>query len=483
MASYLVPGEGGRPAIVECIRVVNGALPERKERRQIMKTIIIALVAFGVLFWGCHQEAMSNQTMSNQTMTNQTMSKDHMEKIAMEQPKKTDFAVFAGGCFWCVTADFEKVPGVITVISGYTGGHVVNPTYEEVSAGGTGDVEAVKVIYDPNRVSYEKLLDWFWRHVDPTDPDGQFVDRGPEYRSEIFYANPTQKRLAEASKAWVAAHGPFTKPIVTKIVALGTFYPAEAYHQDYYKKYPIRYPWFRAGSGRDQFLKKTWAHFEGNIDPESAMAKSTDMEKTGEASGTMKTGSTDMGTSGKSSGMMKTGSDTMTTGAQASTMGDSGTMAMWTAAMASGEQVYTRPSKAELKKRLTPMEYEVTQEDGTEPAFHNAYWNNHAPGIYVDIVSGEPLFSSTDKFDSGTGWPSFTKPLVPGNIVEKTDRTLWITRTEVRSRHAGSHLGHVFKDGPPPTGLRYCIDSAALRFVPADKLAAEGYGQFAKLFH
>ncbi len=311
-------------------------------------------------------------------------------------------ATFAGGCFWCMVEPFDEQPGIISVVSGYTGGDKENPTYEEVSQNTTGHYEAVQITYDPELFPYESLVKLFWQQIDPTDPGGQFNDRGQSYQTAIFYHNQTQKQIAEQSKQALDNSGKFNKPIVTEILPAKVFYPAEEAHQDYYKTNSFHYQLYKKGSGRADFINQHWK---------------------------------------------------------------------------------PKFTQAELKEKLTPIQYHVTQENGTEHPFQNEYHDLEEEGIYVDIISGEPLFSSLDKYDAGCGWPSFTKPINRNELDELLDTSHGMRRIEVRSKAADSHLGHIFDDGPVEEGgMRYCINSAALKFIPVAKLDEEGYGRYKKLF-
>jgi len=313
-----------------------------------------------------------------------------------------EIATFAGGCFWCMVEPFDERPGVIEIVSGYTGGEVENPTYEQVSSNTTGHVEAVQIAYDPEIMSYEQLVETFWQQIDPTDPGGQFNDRGESYETAIFYHNEEQRNIAEASKQKLEESKKFSKPIVTSILPAKPFYAAEEEHQDYYKKQSFHYRLYKKGSGREDFIKENWQ----------------------------------------------------------------------------------KPvNKADLKDKLTPIQYHVTQENGTERPYQNEYWDNEQEGIYVDIISGDVLFSSREQYDAGCGWPSFTKPVDQYQLVEKMDTAQGMIRTEIRSKNADSHLGHVFEDGPKEAGgLRYCMNSAAMRFIERKDMEKEGYGKYLYLF-
>jgi len=334
-----------------------------------------------------------------------------------------DVAYVAGGCFWCVESDFEKLPGVSEAVSGYMGGELDKPSYNQVSGGNSGHREMVKVVYNPQKVSYRDLVIDLLRHSDPTDEGGSFFDRGHQYTSAVYYSSEEEKMIALQVIAEMKKAGVFEKPIVTSVEQAGVFWVAEDYHQDYYKKNSLRYNYYRQGSGRDAFIESVWG--DGQFD---------DLFK-------------------KEMSVNSSWND------------------------------FQKPSDDELKKTLTPLQYEVTQKEGTERPFNNEYWDNHEAGIYVDIVSHEPLFSSTDKFDSGTGWPSFLKPLDYSFVTEKQDYQLFLPRTEIRSKIADSHLGHIILDGPVENDrIRYCMNSASLLFVPKDKLEEEGLGEFLYLF-
>lgn len=333
-------------------------------------------------------------------------------------------AYFAGGCFWCTESDYEKLPGVKEVTSGYMGGSVDNPSYNQVASGESGHREMVKVVYNPNKITYRQLTLELFRETDPTDSGGSFYDRGHQYTSAVYYQTEEEHEIAKEVIRTLEDLKVFDKPIATDIEKVSTFWIAEDYHQNYYKKNPLPYKYYRNGSGRDVFIESVWGGGEYDDLFNDIVIKK---------------------------------------------------VSMW--------ENYEKPSEEILKDELTELQYKITQKEGTETPFKNEYWDNHDEGIYVDVVSGEPLFSSTEKFDSGTGWPSFLRPIDYDFVTEHKDYKLILPRTEIRSKYADSHLGHIILDGPITNDkIRYCMNSASLRFVPKADLEKEGLGEYLYLF-
>ncbi|MEX1014715.1 MAG: peptide-methionine (R)-S-oxide reductase MsrB, partial [Candidatus Paceibacterota bacterium] len=351
-----------------------------QNHKLILIITIIVLVFISVSLWWFNLKAKDTQYAVERQLNLDNTSQSSTDMI------------MAGGCFWCVEADMEKAPGVIEVLSGYSGGEGENPVYGDYYK--KGHREVVKVIYNPDEISYKQLLYWFVKHIDPTDGEGSFVDRGIQYSPAIYYKTEEEKEIAEEVLSDIGSQEVYKEDLSVPVLPEKTFWPAEEYHQDFYKKNTVRYGIYRQYSGRDNFVREHWGD-EVNKIPDfnnNSINESSNLDNKWES--------------------------------------------------------FEKPSDEELKDKLSSTQYRVTQKDGTEFPYKNEYWDNEEEGIYVDILSGEPLFSSKDKYKSGTGWPSFTKPLESNNITTKADYFLGYRRTEVRSKYGDSHLGHVFNDGP-----------------------------------
>lgn len=363
--------------------------------------------------------------------TQETDMKEQTQPIqAVEGNEQLETITLAGGCFWCIEGALQGVEGVVSAVSGYAGGSAKEAEYLTVARGTTNHREAVQIVYDPKVISTEALLNKFWASIDPVDAGGQFADRGPQYTTAIYYHTDEQKLVAEASKEALGNSGLVSGQVATRIEPFTTFYPAEEYHQDYFLKSADHYNKYKEASGREGFIEETWAR-----DAAKEYFEQQEMKR-----------------------------DTPVTETKPKE-----------------DYEYTDAEIQEKLAKLTPFEYHVVAEGGTESPFENAYWDNKAAGIYVDIVTGKPLFSSTHKYDSGTGWPSFWRTIDDDSVTLQADNSLFMPRTEVVS--AGGHVGHVFEDGPQEYGgQRFCTNSASLRFVPKEDMEKEGYRKYLYLF-
>ena len=360
----------------------------------------------------------SGSDSQQQAKSSTSKSKNGVYYNSDGAPINTKTIYLAGGCFWGLEAYMERVDGVVDAISGYANGNpnVKDPSYEQVIAG-SGHAETVKVVYDADKIDLETVLKYYFRVIDPTSLNKQGNDRGVQYRTGIYYTDAADKAIID--QALQQLKGKFSQQIVVEDKPLANFALAEEYHQDYLAKNPNGY-----------------CHIDLSLADDKVASSSS------------------------SSGPIKLAEAT-------------------TVQQALDPKRYANYDKNALKNTLTKSQYDITQKAGTERAFSHEYDHLFAPGIYVDVVSGEPLFLSTHKYDSGCGWPSFWQPIAPEVITEHKDMAYNMVRTEVRSRVADSHLGHVFNDGPKDkTGLRYCINGGALQFIPVDKMPQSGYGVF-----